>query len=228
MCWSSVFGSCIKQMLSPSVYTQSKHKFKKCTQIPYLSGKPLVLIAKSIRGQRTLPTMKQWRMGWLFFLIEHKIRFYSGTCWTSIHITWLSVGNQFPWGCTVGTGTGTGGVGSLVSWPCCNMRSLLLVSGSNSDSGTSPSSLAGEPCIGSEKSGWATGWLNVGGISGESRGWAGWATAHPKIQPKLPNVFSISCHLHCNFAICLFVNAKQQESKSDLVFHVAICYHADS
>jgi hypothetical protein len=65
-------------------------------------------------------------------------------------------------------------------------------------------------------------------VSGESKGWAGWATAHPKIQPKLPNAFSISCHMHCNFAICLFVNAKQQESKSDLVFHVAICYHADS
>jgi hypothetical protein len=35
---------------------------------------------------------------------------------------------------------------SLESCPCCNIRSRLLVSGSNSDSGTSPSSRAGELC----------------------------------------------------------------------------------
>uniref|UniRef100_A0A0A9GLF3 Uncharacterized protein n=1 Tax=Arundo donax TaxID=35708 RepID=A0A0A9GLF3_ARUDO len=63
------------------------------------------------------------------------------------------------------------------------MRSLLLVSGSNSDSGTSPSSLAGEPCSGSEKPGSVTGWLNegdimpIGGANGatedETKFWAG-------------------------------------------------------
>ena len=84
-----------------------------------------------------------------------------------------SAGNQPPRDDTRGAETGMGcliayvgsvDAWSLVSCPCCNMRSLRLVSGSNSDSGTSPSSLAGELCkLDSEGAAWPIGFTSAAG-----------------------------------------------------------------
>lgn len=72
-----------------------------------------------------------------------------GLCSSSIPPQLLSLN------CKLGTESwieGLAGKGSMAGWsliscPCCSISSRLLVSGSNSDSGTSPSSLAGEFCL---------------------------------------------------------------------------------